>query len=50
LHSLYQLAEIAAMNFEIIGQIEQIEVIARGSGIRELPRLRRVYGREVGVN
>ena len=33
------------MNFEILGQITDIETIARGPGIRELPRLRRVYGR-----
>jgi hypothetical protein len=33
------------VNFEVLGPIEEIEVIARGSGIRELPRLRRLYGR-----
>lgn len=33
------------MSFEIIGQITDIETIARGTGIRELPRLRRLYGR-----
>ena len=32
------------MNFEILGQITDIETIARGTGIRELPRLRRLYG------
>jgi hypothetical protein len=33
------------MHFEVIGQIEQIETFATGSGIRELARLRKVYGR-----
>ena len=32
------------MYFEIIGNIRQVETFARGSGIRELPRLRKVYG------
>jgi len=32
------------MYFEIIGEITDIEVIARGRGIRELARLRRKYG------
>lgn len=32
------------MNFEIIGGISHVETIARGAGIRELPRLRRTYG------
>jgi len=31
--------------FEIIGPIEDIETIAIGSSIRELPRLRRFYGK-----
>lgn len=31
-------------DFEIIGQISEIETIAVGSRIRELSRLRRVYG------
>ena len=35
------------MDFEVIGEITEIEVIARGHGIRELKRLRRAYG---GVN
>jgi len=30
--------------FEILGQIRDIEVIAVGSVIRELPRLRQAYG------
>jgi hypothetical protein len=32
------------MNFEIIGDITQIEAIAVGTAIRDLARLRRVYG------
>lgn len=32
------------MDFEIVGEIIQIEPIARGLGIRELARLRRQYG------
>ena len=32
------------MHFEIIGKIESIEAIAVRRGIRELSRLRRVYG------
>lgn len=32
------------MGFEIIGGILEVEVIARGRGIRELARLKRVYG------
>jgi hypothetical protein len=33
------------MNFEILGQITDIRTIAKGRGIRDLPRLRRLYGR-----
>jgi len=33
------------MPFEIIGEISQAETFAAGSGIREIARLRRVYGR-----
>jgi hypothetical protein len=33
-----------AMNFEIIGKIESIEIIAVGSSIRDIARLRRQYG------
>ena len=33
------------MLFEILGKILQIETFASGSGIREIARLRRVYGR-----
>lgn len=32
------------MNFDIISQIKNIETIAKGSGIRILPRLEKVYG------
>ncbi len=33
------------MSFEVVGEITQIETIAAGASIRELPRLRRLYGR-----
>lgn len=33
------------MAFEILGEISQIETFASGSGIREIARLRRIYGR-----
>jgi hypothetical protein len=33
------------MPFEIIGEITDIETFATGSGIRELARLRKFYGR-----
>jgi hypothetical protein len=33
------------MKFEILGEISDIETFATGSGIRELARLRKVYGR-----
>lgn len=32
------------MNFDIIDEITKIETIAKGSGIRELNRLRKTYG------
>ena len=32
------------MGFTIIGRIEDVEVIAIGSAIRELERLRKIYG------
>ena len=32
-------------DFEVIGPISNRETFARGSGIRELPRLQRDYGR-----
>ena len=33
------------MSFEILGEIANIETFAIGSGIRELARLRKIYGR-----
>jgi hypothetical protein len=33
------------MHFEILGDISDIQTFATGSGIREIARLRRVYGR-----
>ncbi len=33
------------MHFQIIGEIFQVETFATGSGIREIARLRRIYGR-----
>ena len=33
------------MNFEIISEITSIEIIAAGSGIRDLVRLRKSYGK-----
>lgn len=33
------------MHFEILGPLSDIETFASGAGIRELARLRRVYGR-----
>lgn len=33
------------MTFEILGEISQIETFASGSAIREIARLRRIYGR-----
>lgn len=32
------------MNFDIISEIQNPETFASGSGIRELARLRRIYG------
>jgi hypothetical protein len=32
------------MNFEIIGEIEHVEVIATGKSIRDRTRLNKVYG------
>jgi hypothetical protein len=32
------------MDFEVIGEITNVETFATGSSIRELPRLRRAYG------
>ena len=33
------------MSFEILGPISDVETFAAGSGIREIARLRRLYGR-----
>ena len=33
------------MQFEILGDISEVETFATGSGIRELARLRKIYGR-----
>ena len=33
------------MKFEILGEISVVATFATGSGIREIARLRRVYGR-----
>jgi hypothetical protein len=33
------------MKFEVIGEIVDIEVIARGPGVRVLAHLRKAYGR-----
>ncbi len=33
------------MDFEIVGPLRQLETIASGRAIRELPRLRKFYGR-----
>jgi hypothetical protein len=32
-------------DFEIIGELTEVRIIARGRGIRELARLNRLYGR-----
>ena len=34
------------MRFEILGQISDVETFATGSKIREIARLRRIYGRD----
>ena len=33
------------MDFELLGEIEDVETIAVGTSIRELSRLRRLYGK-----
>ena len=33
------------MDFEILSEVTGIQVIATGRGIRELPRLNRIYGK-----
>jgi hypothetical protein len=32
------------MDFEILSDIEQVETIAKGNGVRDRARLRRAYG------
>lgn len=32
------------MKFKILGEFSDIEIIAKGISIRELPRLRKIYG------
>jgi hypothetical protein len=32
------------MDFELVGNLTDVQIIATGRGIRELPRLRRLYG------
>jgi hypothetical protein len=33
------------MDFEVVGDVTDVETIAVGKAIRELPRLRRLYGK-----
>jgi hypothetical protein len=33
------------MHFEILGELRMVQTIATGSGIREVARLRKLYGR-----
>jgi hypothetical protein len=33
------------MNFEILGELSDVETFATGSGIREIARVRKIYGR-----
>jgi hypothetical protein len=33
------------MDFELVGDLTDVETIATGRGVRELPRLRRLYGK-----
>jgi hypothetical protein len=33
------------MDFELLGEVFRVEVIASGRGIRDLPRLQRLYGK-----
>lgn len=36
---------MSLMNFEIIGEITEVEIIAVGTSIRDVARLRRMYGK-----
>ena|SRR5262252_6030391 len=38
------------MQFRILGEITDVETFAAGSGIREIARLRRIYGRAAGAS
>lgn len=33
------------MDFELVGELRDVETIAVGPSVRELPRLRRLYGK-----
>jgi hypothetical protein len=33
------------MDFKVLGDLSDVETIASGRGVRDLPRLRRLYGR-----
>ena len=33
------------MDFQVLGEVSDVEPIAVGPGIRDLPRLRRLYGK-----
>jgi hypothetical protein len=35
--------------FEVVGEISHIQTIAAGTGIRQLARLRKLYGQGVGA-
>ena len=37
--------ESRCVDFELVGDLTDVETIAAGRGIRELPRLRRLYGK-----
>ena len=41
---------MAAMYFEVVGAIKQVEVIAAGLGVRERRRLHKAYGRGCWVS
>ena len=40
-----QVCDHASMHFRILGEITHVETFAAGSGIREIARLRRLYGK-----
>lgn len=41
---LWQVSYFSKMNFDIVGQVTESEIIAIGNSIREIKRLRKVYG------